>query len=152
MLMRKDAGAAEEAGDDYVAAGRRGGAGSEEVRGNDTQQVTQLKDVPTAPAEDFRRRPGRRQGVALASYRFDKSGLTAAIGPQDADLLPAINLQREIVQRSHRLLGTVRRPAKDRNVAKVEEWWHPQAGGSLTRTDVVACSPVRVGLRLGCKK
>ena len=150
--MGKDTGAAEEAGNDHVAAGRRGGAGSEEVRGNDTQQVTQLKDVPAVPAEDFRRRTGRRQGVALASYRFDKRGLTTAIGPQDADLLPAINLQREIVQRSHRFLGTVRRPAKDRNVAKVEEWWHPQAGGSLTRADVVACSPVRVGLRLGCKK
>src|SRR5580692_4604598 len=55
MLIRKNAGAAEEAGDDHIATGRRGGAGSEEVRGNDTQQVTQLEDVPAVPPEDFRR-------------------------------------------------------------------------------------------------
>jgi hypothetical protein len=52
FVMREDARAAEEAGEDDVAAGRIGGAGGEQVGRDDAEQGAEFEDVPALFAED----------------------------------------------------------------------------------------------------
>jgi len=124
MMVGKDARAAEEAGEHDVAPGGFVGARRLEVGGNDAEEVAQLKNVPALATEDFQMGAWRGKGITFAGYRFDKGGLTAAVGAEDADVFAGVDAQAYVVKGSGRRCGRVEVAAEHGHVTKVEQRGH----------------------------
>jgi hypothetical protein len=80
-------------------AGRIGRARREQVRRDDTEEGTQLKDVPALAPEN-------RDGGAIVSERIalpgdglNQAGLAAAIWPENTYMLAGLDAQSYILQR-----------------------------------------------------
>ena len=65
---------------------------------NDSQQRAQLEDVPGIAPQDGERRIGLRQRIAFARDGLDQRRFAAAVRPQDRDVLPGPNAERDVVE------------------------------------------------------
>jgi len=61
MMVRKNARAAEKAGEDYVAARGIRSAGRQQVRRDDSEPRTQFENIPSLAPEDGNPRPFPRE-------------------------------------------------------------------------------------------
>ncbi len=97
-VMREDASAAEETGQDHVApAGVAGASGQQIVRHN-AEHRPQFENVPPVLPQDGHRRPLARHGIAFTRDRLDKCGLAAAVRSQNGHMFVAADHQAEIFQ------------------------------------------------------
>jgi len=114
MMVGKNAGAAEESGEDNVDAGSIGGAGGEKIGRDDTQKKAKLENVPDRAAEDGHGHVFLRKGITFASDGFDQRGFARAIGAEDANVFAGLDEKREAVE------GEIA-TANDGDVAEIEE-------------------------------
>lgn len=91
-------GAGEEAGQHSIesSGGARLAAG--EFGGDDAEALLQLGQVPALAAEDADAHLGRDQRIALAGHGLDECGFTAAVGPENGDVLARLDAQVDVVQ------------------------------------------------------
>src|SRR5262249_7335173 len=80
------------------------GAGSQQIRRNNSQQRAQLEDIPSLAAKNGNRaavllRNGGCARGGFARGRFFERGLAAAIWPKDADVLARGDLQVHFAER-----------------------------------------------------
>jgi hypothetical protein len=86
VMIGENARAAEEAGKDNIEAGGLGGAGGEEIGGDDAEGRTEFKNIPEGAAENGDGRIFALKGVALAREGLDEGGFAGAVGTKDADV------------------------------------------------------------------
>ena len=99
-VMREDASAAEETGQDHVTpAGFAGALGQKIVRHN-AQQRTQFENIPAVLPQDGHRGTFPRHGITFPRNGLDQGGLAAAVRPQNGHMFVAADHQAEIFQHS----------------------------------------------------
>src|SRR2546422_4706412 len=98
MMVRKNAGAAEKTREHHVAAGGIRGTGSQQVRGDDSEQRAQLENIPALAPQYGNAGPFPCQWIALPRNGLDQRRFAAAIRPQYANVLPASDLQVDVIE------------------------------------------------------
>src|SRR5438105_1935451 len=98
MMVRKNARAAEKAGEHHITAGGLRGTGSQQVRRYDSEQRSQLENIPSLPPQYGNVGPFPREWIALSRNGLDQRRFAAAIRSQDAHVLPASDLQVDIME------------------------------------------------------
>lgn len=99
MMMGKNSGTTEKAGDDDVPAGGFGGAGAEQVRRDDAEEGAEFENVPAFPAEDSHGGTFAGERIAFASDGFDEGGFPAAIRAEDANVFAGVDAKRDVIER-----------------------------------------------------
>src|SRR2546425_5008112 len=99
MVVRKNARAAEKAGQHHIPSSSVGGARSQQVRGYDSQQRPQLENIPTFAPEDGNRASAAHQRITFPRHGLDERGFPAAIRSKDAHVLASGNFQVHFVER-----------------------------------------------------
>src|SRR5207237_9853685 len=98
MMVRKNARAAEKAGEHHITAGGLRGTGSQQVRRYDSEQRAQFENIPSLPPQYGNVGPFPRDGIALSRNRLDQCRCAAAIWSQYAHVLPASDLQVDVME------------------------------------------------------
>ena len=99
MMVRKNTRAAEKPGKNNIASRGVRGAGSQQIRRDDTKQRAQLENVPPLAAQDGDRRAFPRQGIAFARDRFDQRGFPATVRAEDANVFTGTDSERYTIER-----------------------------------------------------
>src|SRR2546430_2762667 len=98
MMVWKNACAAEKAGKHHIAASGIRGTGSQQVRRYDSEQRAQFENIPSLPPQYGNVGPFPRDGIALSRNRLDQCRFAAAIWSQYAHVLPASDLQVDVME------------------------------------------------------
>src|ERR1035437_9551099 len=97
-LMVKDAGAAEEPGENHFTAARLTRTVQHEIVRDDPEHGAQLEDIPALASQDGYGRTFPNDGVAVACDGLNQSRFTAAIRSQNRDMLARFNAEAEIIE------------------------------------------------------
>src|SRR5712692_433589 len=98
MLVRKNARAAEKAGEHHITAGGIRGAGRQQVRRYDSEQRAQLENIPSFAPQYGNAGTFPREWIALPRNGLDQCRFAAAIRSQYAHVLPARDLQVNVLE------------------------------------------------------
>jgi len=98
LLVFENAGAAEEAGEDHVAAAGLIGAIQHQIVGDDAEDGAQLKNIPSRASQDRYGGTLADNRVALARDGFDESRFAATVWSEDGDVLAGIHAKAEVVE------------------------------------------------------
>src|SRR5882762_2868631 len=98
MMLRKNARAAEKAREHHITAGGIRGTGSQQVRGDDSKQRAQLENIPSLAPPYGNAGPFPCEWIALPRNGLDQCRFAAAIRPQYANVLPASDLQVDVIE------------------------------------------------------
>src|SRR6266849_10663174 len=101
--MRKDASAAEKTRQDNVASASIACAHGHKIVRDNAQQRTQLEDIPALLPQNGHRGAFLRYGTTFTRNRLDQGRFTAAIRPQNRDMLVAADAKAKI--REHDFLS-----------------------------------------------
>src|SRR6266446_4918940 len=116
MMVRKNARAAEKPGKHYIAASGIGRTRSQQIRRHDSEQRAQFENIPSLAPQNGNAGPLPRMWIALPGNGLDQRRFTTAIRPQDAYVLPAPNLQVDVMQGS-----------RARTDSRLQEWMTAQS-------------------------
>src|SRR5579859_760209 len=115
-MIGKDANAAEEAGQNHLAAESIASAGKHPVVRYDTQPGSQSEDVPSVFSQNGHGGFRPRHGIAFACDGFNERGFATAVGPENGNVLVGADAQAEVIKRG--LLS-----AHYSEIMKVQQGW-----------------------------
>ena len=98
VVVRPDADAGEEAGEDDFEAGDLSGALGHQIVGNNAEHRAEVDHIPEGFAEDGHRGAWMGKRVALACDGFDQRRFSAPVGAQNRYVLPGAYGQGEIFE------------------------------------------------------